>query len=131
MKINYNFLEEINQSEFQPPDWLFNMVWPVLYTLMFVSFYIFLDTKTTQSRMPGIWIFLVQLGLNFAWVPVFFTFRNIKMALVVSILLTIAVGYMIIYFCKISLIAGLMNLPYLVWVLFADVLNYYLYKLNE
>ena len=131
MKINYNFLTEINRPEFQPPDWLFNLVWPALYALMFVSFYIFLNTKTDETKMPGVWLFLIQFCLNFLWVPVFFTFRNIKFAFIVSLLLTLAIICMIIYFCRISILAGLMNLPYLVWVIFADVLNYYLYILNR
>ena len=120
MKINYNFLQELNQPNFQPPEWVFNIVWPLLYTLMFVSFYIFLNTKNNQ----------IQLVLNFAWTPIFFAFKRIKLALFVTILLTITVFYMIIIFSKISPIAGLMNIPYLIWLTFADILNFYLCKLN-
>lgn len=130
MKINYNFLQELNQPNFQPPEWVFNIVWPLLYTLMFVSFYIFLNTKNNQSHIFGVWLFLIQLVLNFAWTPIFFAFKRIKLALFVTILLTITVFYMIIIFSKISPIAGLMNIPYLIWLTFADILNFYLYKLN-
>ncbi|MCD8377594.1 MAG: tryptophan-rich sensory protein [Candidatus Gastranaerophilales bacterium] len=131
MRINYDFAEELNQPDFQPPAWAFNVVWPILYTLMFVSFYIFLNTKTTQSRISGVWIFVIQLGLNFLWIPVFFTFRMIKFALFISILLTLFVGYMILCFCKISMLSGLMNIPYFLWLIFAGILNFSLCKLNK
>lgn len=130
MKINYNFLQELNKPNFQPPEWCFNIIWPLLYTLMFVSFYLFLNTKNNQSHIFGVWLFLIQLFLNFAWTPIFFTFRQIKLALLVSILLTLVTFYMIIIFSKISLLAGLMNIPYLIWLIFADILNFYLVKLN-
>jgi len=131
MKINYDFIEELNRPDFQPPDWIFNLVWPMLYTVMFVSFYIFLNTKTNRTHMPGIWIFVIQLMLNFLWVPVFFTFRQIKLAFLVALCLSAAVVYMIFIFSKISLLAGLMNVPYLVWLIFADILNFYLCLMNE
>ena len=131
MKINYDFLQELNRPEFQPPYWVFNLVWPILYTIMFVSFYVFFNTKTQQSHMPGLWIFLIQLGLNFAWVPVFFYLRQVRFAFIIALLLTTAVIYMIVLFSRISLIAGLMNLPYLLWLIFADILNFYLCVMNE
>ena len=131
MKIDYTFLDELNKPSFQPPEWMFGVVWPILYVLMFVSFYVFLNKETSQSRMPGVWIFLLQLVLNFAWTPAFFAYKNISLSFVISLFLTIAVGYMIFEFWKISPLSACLNIPYLIWVLFADVLNFYLYKLNN
>lgn len=124
MRINYDFLNEINKPNFQPPDWVFNLVWPALYTIMFISFYIFLNTKTTTPKWDGIIIFILQLILNFAWLPAFFTFKNVRLSMVILVLLTICVFYMITTFYKTSPISGLMNIPYLVWVIFADALNW-------
>ena len=112
MKFDYTFLDELNKPTFQPPEWAFNVVWPILYVLMFVSLYVFLNKETSCSRMSGIWIFLIQLGLNFAWTPIFFALKNISLAFAISILLTFAVGYMIFEFWKVSPLAGMLNLPY-------------------
>lgn len=131
MKIDYTFLDKLNKPNFQPPEWIFGVVWPILYVLMFVSFYIFLSKDTTQSRMIGVWAFLIQLSLSFAWTPIFFAYKNIQLALIISFLLTIAVGYMIFEFWKISPLSAILNIPYFLWVLFADVLNFYLFKLNQ
>lgn len=131
MKIDYDFLDEIIKPNFQPPDWVFNLVWPALYTIMFISFYIFLNTKTNTSKTVGSIIFILQLSLNFLWLPVFFTFRMIRLALLILILLTITIGYMIVYFSKVSLISGMLNIPYFIWVIFADILNLYICKLNS
>ena len=131
MKLDYTFLDELNKPNFQPPEWIFNYVWPTLYILMFISLYVFLSKDTTQSRMVGVWAFLIQLGLNFAWTPAFFALKNIPLAFFISVFLTIAVTYMIFEFWKISPLSAILNIPYLLWVIFADILNFYLWKLNQ
>ena len=131
MQIDYNYYEELIKPKFFPSKEVFKNVWAVLYGIMFVSLYIFMNTKTSNSRIVGFILFLIQLGLNIIWVPIFFGYRKIFSALIICIILTITVLFMILAFCKISLISGLLNIPYILWLLLADYLNFHIWILNK
>lgn len=75
-------------------------------------------------------IFFLQLLLNTLWSIVFFGMHNIGMALVVIIFLWIFILAMIVTFFRISKSAGLLQIPYLLWVSFAIYLNYSIFILN-
>lgn len=126
----YDFLDELNKPSFQPPAIVFKIVWPILYFLMFLSLYVFLNTEQNEMKSVGLWLFVIQLGLNIIWSPIFFYYRNISLALCVSVALTIVVGVMCYTFSKVSLVAGLLNIPYLIWLIFADCLNYSIWRMN-
>ena len=129
--MNYNYINELVKPRLQPPPIVFKIVWPILYILLFWSFYIFLKTEPNNMKTIGFWIFIIQLGLNYIWSPLFFYYKKIRLALFTAILLTISVGAMILCFYKISRTAGLSNLPYFLWLLFADYLNYRICILNR
>ena len=67
---------------------------------------------------------------NFAWTPIFFGLKNIGLALAIIILLDILVLWNIIVFYKNSKPAGLILIPYLLWILFATYLNFGYFVLN-
>ena len=128
--MDYDYINELVKPGVQPPPVVFKIVWPILYVLMFLSFYIFLRKDVNGFKTVGFWLFIVQLALNCAWSPVFFYYRRIRLALFISILLTLSVGVMIICFYKVSKPAGLLNIPYFLWLIFADYLNYKICVLN-
>lgn len=129
--MDYDYINELVKPEFQPPPVVFKIVWPILYVLMFLSFYIFLRKDVNSLKTVGFWLFIVQLVLNYMWSPLFFYYKKIKLALCVAVLLTISVGIMIICFYKVSKFAGLLNIPYFLWLIFADYLNYKICVLNK
>jgi len=129
--MDYDYINELVKPEFQPPPVVFKIVWPILYVLMFLSFYIFLRKDVNSLKTVGFWLFIVQLVLNYMWSPLFFYYKKIKLALCVAVLLTISVGIMIICFYKVSKFAGLLNIPYFLWLIFADYLNYQICVLNK
>lgn len=131
MQIDYNYYEELIKPKFFPSKEVFKNVWAVLYGIMFVSLYIFMNTKTSNSRIVGFILFLIQLGLNIIWVPVFFGYRKIFSALIICTILSIFVFFTILAFCKVSILAGVMNIPYLLWTIFACFLNYKIWEYNK
>ncbi len=76
-------------------------------------------------------IFTVQLILNAVWSPVFFGLRSPLAGLIVIVILWIAILLTTITFVKLSVVAGLLLIPYILWVSFAAVLNFYIYILNS
>ena len=128
--MDFDYINQLNKPEFQPPAIVFKVVWMILYILMFWSLYIYLNTEPDGEKHKGIIIFIIQLTLNYMWSPIFFYYHKIFLALCVSVLLTISVFIMIICFYSASKVAGIMNIPYFLWLCFADYLNYKLWILN-
>ena len=120
----------LNRPSFNPPDWIFGPVWTALYVLMGISLFLVWKQDVSKERNLAILIFLFQLLLNFAWSFIFFYFNMIGLALVEIILLWISISVMLILFYKIKPIASYINIPYLLWVTFASVLNASYYLLN-
>lgn len=137
--MDYDYINELKTPFLQPPPIVFKMVWPILYILMFLSLYIFLaavagvnDIGVNGSfKIKGILIFIIQLILNLIWSPVFFYYKKIFLAFCVAVMLTGAVGVMIVYFYRVSPHSGLINIPYFLWLLFADYLNFHIWLLNR
>ena len=127
---NSFWFESLNKPFLNPPFWVFPVVWTILYLLIFISLIIFILTKTEHDKIRGYVYFFIQLCLNFAWSPAFFYFKNIGLALVIVLLLDIFVIFMIREFYKVSKISGLLNIPYILWILFATYLNIAYFILN-
>lgn len=121
----------LNRPSFNPPNWIFGPVWTTLYILMGISLFLIWKQDASKDRNLAILSFLLQLVLNFAWSFIFFYFRMIGLALVEIILLWISIAVMLVLFFRIRPIAAYLNLPYLLWVTFATVLNSGYYFLNR
>jgi translocator protein len=121
----------LNQPSFNPPNWVFGPVWSTLYFLMGISLYLVWKQKPSAERNHAILIFIVQLVLNFLWSFLFFYFHMIGAALIDIILLWVTILTMIVLFFKIRPVAAYLNIPYLLWVSFASVLNTSYFFLNK
>lgn len=113
-----------------PPSATFGIVWSILYIMMGLAFALICSAWGARGRGLAIAVFLVQLGLNLSWTPVFFAAHQITGALVVLVLLIVAVIATIVLFWRIRQIAGILLLPYLAWILFASLLNWQILQLN-
>ncbi len=121
----------LNKPFFNPPNYLFGPVWTTLYILMGISLYLILQTPKNELRKKAITIFAVQLFLNFWWSFIFFKFQYLGVALIEIITMWIYILMMIIYFRKIHKTAAYLQIPYLIWVSFATLLNTSLWWLNR
>jgi tryptophan-rich sensory protein len=126
-----NWYATLKKPFFSPPNWLFGPAWLTLYTLMGVSFYL-VWSKGLRSKLvkSALMIFGTQLFLNALWSFLFFGLHSPFYGLVGIILLWFSIILTIFKFYKISRNAGLLLLPYLLWVTFAMSLNYFVLLLN-
>ena len=119
-----DFFDKYEQPPLLPPQWLFPVVWVILYAVMGASAYLIHTADTDSiSRKNALTLYWAQLGVNFSWSIVFFRFEWLWLAVAVIILLLALIVSMIISFRKISRVSGNINLPYLIWVAFAAYLN--------
>ena len=120
----------LNKPSFNPPNYIFGPVWTILYTLMGISLCIVLKEAKEADKFKLVSIFIVQLILNFFWSIIFFKLHQLGIALVEILMMWASIVAMLILFYKTSKSASLMNIPYLLWVSFATILNYSIYILN-
>ena len=124
--MDYNMLQK---PPFAPPAILFPIVWTILYVLMGVSYGILKSKGKTNEKINS--IYYKQLVINLLW-PIFFFMLDWRLfSFIWIILLVIAVIKMIIEFYKEDKIAGLLQILYLIWLLFASYLNLSFYLLNR
>jgi len=120
----------LNRPSFNPPNWVFGPAWTTLYVLLGISFFLIWKENPTRERNLAIKVFSIQMLLNFVWSFLFFYFNLIGVALIEIILLWISITLMIYLFYKIKPLAAYLNIPYLLWVSFATILNAGYYLLN-
>lgn len=124
--MDYNMLQK---PPIAPPGAVFPIVWTILYVLMGISYGILKTNNQTDEETD--WIYYIQLAINALWSIIFFTFKWRLFAFVWIILLAVAIIAMITKFYNKNKIAGLLQIPYILWVVFAAYLNFGFYILNR
>ena len=114
-----------------PPDIVFPIVWTILFMLMAISAARVWLTDNSRLRNHGMIVYAVQLFFNFFWSVLFFNFEAYGLAFLWIIGLWVLILVMIMRFYKADKIAGLLQVPYLLWVTFAAYLNFAVYQLNK
>lgn len=121
----------LNKPTFAPPNWIFGPVWTTLYLLMGISLYLILQEGwKKRSVRTAAKYFMVQLGLNFIWTPLFFGLRSPLLGLIIISILLIFIILTMKKFAGISKVAFYLLIPYLIWVSFATILNAAIVVLN-
>ncbi|MBS1552936.1 MAG: tryptophan-rich sensory protein [Bacteroidetes bacterium] len=121
----------LNKPSFNPPGSVFAPVWTILYIMMGISMFLIWREGLKNKDVKKAFIFLIiQLILNVLWTAVFFGAHSVSGGLAVIVLLWITVLYCIISFRKISRTASALLIPYLAWLTYATLLNYYILILN-
>ena len=123
---NYN---EIIQPSFAPPGIVFPIVWTILYTLMGISSYI-ISESNSSLKDEALSTYKLQLIVNLLWSFFFFTFKWYLFSFLWIILLIVLVSLMIKRFYNISKVSALIQIPYLLWLIFAAILNFSIFLLN-
>ena len=124
----YNSLEK---PKFQPPAWIFAPVWIFLYILMSVAFVLVLISPFKWTNLFAYLLFVVQIIINLSWSPAFFKEHNLRKAFLLAVLLTLLVFITMLIFFSISVLAGILFLPYFFWCAFATALSFHILELNE
>lgn len=116
--------QTLEKPPLSPPDWIFPIVWIILYALMGIAAYLVYRSDSEPVRVKSaLRVYWLQLLVNFSWSVVFFRFQAFWAAAVVLAILLILVVTMLVKFAKIRTAAALVNVPYLLWLLFAAYLN--------
>ena len=120
--------KNLHKPILSPPGQLFPVVWTILFVLMGIASYLVLRSgKPCRSAMV---LYGLQLAFNFFWPIIFFNLRAYLIAFFWLILLWILILATALAFGKLSRLAGLLLVPYLIWVTFAGYLNWGVYALN-
>jgi tryptophan-rich sensory protein len=113
-----------------PANWVFGPVWTLLYALMAIAAWQVWESAPATWRTLGLALFMVQLGLNFAWSWIFFRQHEIGTALAEVVVLWAVIGATTLAFGRVAPVAAWLMAPYWAWVGFASVLNAGFWRLN-
>jgi benzodiazapine receptor len=113
-----------------PPSWLFGPVWTLLYAMMAVAAWLVWREGGWEAQRRTLGLYLVQWALNALWTPLFFGLQWPGLAFAEIIALDAAVLGTLMAFWRVRRAAGLLLVPYTLWVAFATVLNITIWRLN-
>lgn len=119
----------LNKPPLSPPSVVFPIAWSILYLLMGISIYIIMQSKNKLKENARL-IYFIQLVINALWTPIFFGLKEYFFAFLWILMLIVLVITMILTFYKISKKAAYIQIPYLLWLLFASYLNFGVFVLN-
>ena len=122
--------DHLIKPSWMPPDEVFPWVWSVLYVLMGVAAWLVWQRRELKGALLPLVFFIIQLVLNAAWSWIFFGLKRPDLALVDAGLLWVAVLITMMLFLRQYLFAGVLFVPYLLWVSFAVMLNFSIWRLN-
>lgn len=122
--------ETLQFPSFRPPNSVFGPVWTTLYLLMGIGCYLIWKKPLSPIRSAALRAYGLQLFINGLWSFIFFFFKQIGLAVIVIAILWILIVYMISWFKRLSNWAAFIQIPYLLWVSFATVLNIAIWQLN-
>jgi benzodiazapine receptor len=121
----------LEKPSFTPPNWVFSPVWIALFVLMGIAAFLVWNKGLSDKEVKiALSIFVAQLILNVLWSAMFFGLRSPLAGFIEIVILWIVILLTILYFLKVSKMAGILLVPYILWVSFAAVLNFSIWRLN-
>ncbi len=125
-----SFYGQLVQPDWAPPPSVFGPVWTVLYALMGIAAWLVWRSGGFRTNRQALTLFLVQLALNALWSWLFFAWHRGGLAFTDIVVLWLFIAATIVFFWRVRPLAGVLLIPYLLWVSFAAVLNYSVWQLN-
>ncbi|MGL4913601.1 MAG: TspO/MBR family protein [Romboutsia sp.] len=126
------YYSQLIKPGFAPPSFIFPIVWTILYILMGISAYKILKKGYELPKVKdAMFYYWLQLGLNFIWSILFFGLDLRLTSLITLGIIIIVVVVMSIKFFKIDKKAAYLNIPYILWLLYAFALNYFIWMINK
>lgn len=124
-----NLFDTLQKPPLSPPGWIFPIVWIFLYLLMGLASYLVFVSNT--DKQIALQFYGIQLIFNFFWPIIFFRLEQFLAAFFCLLLLWLFLAATIVLFYNSSKLAGILMLPYFLWVTFAGYLNLSIYFLNS
>lgn len=119
--------DDLDKPDWTPPKWVFPFTWTVLYLAMSAAAARVAVLDGTAYAMA---FYAVQLAFNTLWTPIFFGLKRMGVGMVVILGLWLTVAATMLSFFALDTIAGLLLLPYLIWVTIASALNFSVWRRN-
>lgn len=121
----------LQRPSFSPPNWIFGPVWITLYVLMGISVYlVWQKIEVNKKAKRAMLFFWIHLFFNASWSIIFFGFQNPGLAFVNIIIIWFFIIVLMIKFWQINKWSTHLLIPYLLWVSFASILNFFIWYLN-
>ncbi len=127
---NMEVYQTLNKPPLSPPSITFPIVWTILFILMGISSYI-IYMSNSKGKNTALKIYGIQLFFNFCWSIIFFALNQYLFAFIWLLILIALIIIMIIKFYNIIPLAAYLQIPYLLWCIFASYLNLMIYILNK
>lgn len=119
----------LTQPAFSPPGFIFPVVWTILYILMGASSYI-VYSSNSPNKSKALLLYCIQLFFNFCWSIIFFGLDLFLFAFIWLIALIFIIIIMIRQFLIVNPLSAYLQIPYLIWCIFAAYLNFSIFLLN-
>ncbi|MGI6269144.1 MAG: TspO/MBR family protein [Candidatus Howiella sp.] len=120
----------LTRPPFSPPPWVFPIVWTFLYLLMGISSYL-VSVRGGDASERALFLYGVQLFVQFFWPIIFFREQSYLLAFIWLCLLFVFVLIMTVQFYRIDRTAAFLQIPYLLWLVYAGYLNFGTFLLNR
>ncbi|KAJ7295250.1 hypothetical protein O6H91_05G110600 [Diphasiastrum complanatum] len=127
---NTDWYRSLNKPPWTPPNWVFPLMWTILYILMGGASWLIWKEGGFKTQALPLGFYIAQLILNFLWTPLFFGLRYFGLAFVEIVLMWVAILVTIILFWPVNHAAAYMLLPYIIWVTLAASINLYVWIRN-
>lgn len=121
--------EGLQKPSFTPPNWMFPVVWTILFSLMAIAAFLVWEARGLAA-WPQLAFYGVHLLINAGWSYLFFGRRRLDWAMAEVLLLWTSIAILIALFAPISAVAAWLLAPYLAWVTIAAALNFRLLRMN-
>lgn len=125
-----SFYQELVQPSWAPPSSVFGPVWTVLYALMAIAAWLVWRTGGFRANRRALLLFIAQLVANALWSWLFFAWHRGWWAFVDIVVLWVLIVATLVAFWRVRILAGVLLVPYLLWVSFAMALNFSVWRLN-
>ena len=120
--------QTLNRAPLTPPDYVFGIAWSILYAMIAVSGWLIWKTKPCMDLKLIKRLYVSQLILNWSWTPLFFSYHFTGIALICLSIIVLLVARLIFETYKKITATALLLIPYLLWLLFASYLNFYIWR---
>jgi len=125
----FAWYKALSKPEWTPPNYIFPIIWTVLYLLMGIAAWLVWREKKEQYEW-ALSAWSIQLILNGLWTPLFFGYHQIRLSFILIVFYAITVFITTALFYKHHKFSGFLMTLYLGWVMYAGVLNYFIWQLN-
>lgn len=106
-----------------PPNWVFPVVWNILFILIAISLYLALGSSDKRMKGKILLVFGINFFLNILWSFLFFTLQSPLLGFIDVLLMIASIIWMIIVTRKVNTASAILLVPYLLWVMFASIIN--------